>query len=220
MITRTILSLLFSRQFISSRTRPKHNKERKGGPMFRFSLGGHGAAWSLFNPRIHDEYLRKILGTELSDQLVDTWYKEGKALMVLCLTITNTIHQNLMERLNIEMWLGYKWQWGRIASETLSSAKPRTSTSLWVPLTMLELAMSKGRNVSSISTGKSRPSFTVSCGLTTTANDLLVSSFETPLETRPTSFLRKTLRRSCWGWERWLSCNIDAQWNDQVLEGS
>lgn len=49
---------------------PKQSKEWKSGPMFNF--GERGAAWSLFIPRIHDEYLCKKFGTEPCDQLVNT----------------------------------------------------------------------------------------------------------------------------------------------------
>ena len=124
---------------------PKQSKEWKGGPMF--NLGGRGAAWGLFIPRIHDEYLRKKFGTELCDQLVNTWYKEAEALMGLCLPMTNTFHQNLMERLNAETGLGCQWQWGRIASEFNQSKNFDFALGAFSPIDkLLEIAMSKGRN--------------------------------------------------------------------------
>jgi choline dehydrogenase-like flavoprotein len=124
---------------------PKQSKEWEGGPMF--NLGGRGAAWGLFIPRIHDENLRKKFGTELCDQLVNTWYKEAEGLMGFCLPMTNTFHQNLMERLNIETGLGCQWQWGRIASEFSQSKNFDFALGAFSPIDkLLEIAMSKRRN--------------------------------------------------------------------------
>ncbi|ESK95382.1 hypothetical protein Moror_3820 [Moniliophthora roreri MCA 2997] len=124
---------------------PNQIKEWKGGPMF--NLGGRGAAWGLFVPRIHDDHLRKELGNNLYDQLVRVWYKEAEDLMDLYLPTTNTIHQNLMERLNIRTQRECQWQWGRIASEFSDPKNFDFAVGAYSPIDkLLEIAMSKDRN--------------------------------------------------------------------------
>ncbi|THU84054.1 FAD/NAD(P)-binding domain-containing protein [Dendrothele bispora CBS 962.96] len=124
---------------------PNQIKEWKGGPMF--NLGGRGAAWGLFVPRIHDENLRKELGNQLYDELVRTWYEEAEDLMDLSLPTAAAVHQNLMERLNIKTQRECQWQWGRIASEFSESKNFDFATGAYSPIDkLLEIAMSKGRN--------------------------------------------------------------------------
>ena len=147
----------------------EQSEEWNGGPMF--NLGGRGAAWGLFAPRIHDDYLRKKFGAHLHNELVKTWYKEAESLMALSLPKTNIIHQNLMERLNIETnikaniheaiqrtipiviptkfqtGLECQWQWGRIASEFSEEKNFDFALGAYSPIDkLLEIAMSKGRN--------------------------------------------------------------------------
>ena len=108
---------------------PKQESEWKGGPMF--NVGGRGAAWGLFCPRIHDEPLEANFGTDLAKQLIRTWYKEAESLMSLSLPLTNTVHQNIMERLNIKTKSkGCQWQWGRIASEFSESRSEEHTSEL------------------------------------------------------------------------------------------
>ena len=120
-------------------------KEWKGGPMF--NLGGRGAAWGLFVPRIHDQHLIKKFGEPLHNELVRTWYTKAEELMDLSLPKTETIHRNLMERLNIETGLGCQWEWGRIASEFSESKNFDFALGAYSPIDkLLEIAMSQGRN--------------------------------------------------------------------------
>ncbi|KDR79154.1 hypothetical protein GALMADRAFT_208619 [Galerina marginata CBS 339.88] len=124
---------------------PKYIKEWKGGPMF--NLGGRGAAWGLFVPRIHDDNLRKEFRTNLYNQLTDTWYKEAEDLMDLYLPTTNAVHQHLMERLNIKTQNRCQWQWGRIASEFSDPKNFDFAVGAYSPIDkLLEIAMSKDRN--------------------------------------------------------------------------
>ena len=123
---------------------PNQTKEWKGGPMF--NLGGRGAAWGLFAPRIHDDHLRKEFGNTLYQQLVSNWYKEAENLMDLFLPMTNAIHQNIMERLNIKTEAECQWQWGRIASEFSESKNFDFAVGAYSPIDkLLEIAMSKDR---------------------------------------------------------------------------
>ena len=125
---------------------PEQIKEWKGGPMF--NVGGRGAAWGLFSPRIHDESLNAKFGPELSKDLRETWYTEAETLMSLSLPSTNTVHQNVMERLNIETKSkGCQWQWGRIASEFSESKNFDFALGAYSPIDkILEIAMSKDRD--------------------------------------------------------------------------
>jgi choline dehydrogenase-like flavoprotein len=125
---------------------PNQSKLWKGGPMF--NVGGRGAAWGLFCPRIHDEPLAAKFGTNLSRELLDTWYTEAETLMALSLPLTNTIHQNIMERMNIKTKSkGCQWQWGRIASEFSESRNFDFALGAYSPIDkILEIAMSKGRD--------------------------------------------------------------------------
>ena len=126
---------------------PKQDAEWKGGPMF--NVGGRGAAWGLFCPRIHDEPLEANFGTDLAKQLIRTWYKEAESLMSLSLPLTNTVHQNIMERLNIKTKSkGCQWQWGRIASEFSETRNFDFALGAYSPIDkILEIAMSKSRDV-------------------------------------------------------------------------
>ncbi|KAK7463480.1 hypothetical protein VKT23_006829 [Stygiomarasmius scandens] len=123
---------------------PKQIQEWKGGPMF--NLGGRGATWGLFVPRIHDQSLRKELGSQLGDELIHTWYQKAEDLMDLSLPTTNAVHQNLMERLNVKTQRECQWQWGRIASEFSESKNFDFAKGAYSPIDkLLEIAMSKDR---------------------------------------------------------------------------
>ena len=125
---------------------PNQSKEWKGGPMF--NIGGRGAAWGLFCPRIHDNYLTTKFGPQLSKDLRSTWYTEAETLMSLSLPLTNTIHQSIMERMNMETKeKGCQWQWGRIASEFSQSKNFDFARGAYSPIDkILEIAMSKARD--------------------------------------------------------------------------
>jgi choline dehydrogenase-like flavoprotein len=125
---------------------PDQSKLWKGGPMF--NIGGRGAAWGLFCPRIHDEPLAAKFGPNLSKEILDIWYREAETLMALSLPSTNTIHQNIMERLNIKTKSkGCQWQWGRIASEFSESRNFDFALGAYSPIDrILEIAMSKDRD--------------------------------------------------------------------------
>ena len=130
---------------------PDQSKLWKAGPMF--NIGGRGAAWGLFCPRIHDKPLEAKFGTDLSKDLRDTWYTEAETLMGLSLPLTNTIHQNIMERMNIKTKSkGCQWQWGRIASEFNDSRNFDFARGAFSPIDkILEIAMSKHRDSSGAS---------------------------------------------------------------------
>ena len=119
----------------------------EGGPMF--NVGGRGAAWGLFCPRIHDELLKAKFGTYLYKEILD-WYPEAETLLELSLPLTNTIHQNVMERLNMKTKSnGCQWQWGRIASEFSESKNFDFALGAYSPIDkILEIAMSKDRDPS------------------------------------------------------------------------
>ena len=116
-----------------------------GGPMF--NIGGRGAAWGLFCPRIHDELLEAKFGEKLSNDILEIWYKKAETLMQLSLPSTNTIHQNVMERLNVKTKSnGCQWQWGRIASEFSESKNFDFALGAYSPIDkILEIAMSVDR---------------------------------------------------------------------------
>ena len=71
-----------------------------GGTMF--NIGGRGAVWGVLCPRINDELLEAKFGKILSDDMLKIRYREAETLMQLSLPSTNTIHQNVMERLNVK----------------------------------------------------------------------------------------------------------------------
>ena len=125
---------------------PDQSKLWKAGTMF--NIGGRGAAWGLFCPRIHDEPLEAKFGTDLSKDLRDIWYTEAETLMALSLPLTNTVHQNIMERMNIKTKSkGCQWQWGRIASEFNDSRNFDFARGAFSPIDkILEIAMSKRRD--------------------------------------------------------------------------
>jgi choline dehydrogenase-like flavoprotein len=125
---------------------PDQSKLWMAGTMF--NIGGRGAAWGLFCPRIHDEPLEAKFGSDLSKDLRDTWYTEAESLMGLSLPMTNTIHQNIMERMNIKTKSkGCQWQWGRIASEFSDSRNFDFARGAFSPIDkILEIAMSKRRD--------------------------------------------------------------------------
>jgi choline dehydrogenase-like flavoprotein len=122
------------------------NGDWKGGPMH--NVGGRSAAWGLFAPRIHDKTLitQFAPGSQLYDDLVRTWYLEAEALMNLSLPATATVHQDLMERLNMKSQRGCQWQWGRIASEFRDDDNFDFAKGAYSPIDkILEIAMSKQR---------------------------------------------------------------------------
>jgi choline dehydrogenase-like flavoprotein len=125
----------------------KSNDLWKGGPMF--NLGGRSAAWGLFAPRIHDDTLKAQFApdSQLYDELVRTWYVEAETVMNLQFPVTATIHQDLMERLNMRNQRGCQWQWGRIASEFREMKNFDFALGAYSTIDkLLEIAMSKVRN--------------------------------------------------------------------------
>ena len=121
-----------------------------GGPMY--NLGGRGAAWGLFSPRVRDEILAHQFAprTELHDELVRTWYRAAKDLMGLLLLTTTPAHQNLMEHLNVKNNFrnnrNVQWQWGRIASEFRDQKNFDFARGAYSTIDkLLEIAMSKRR---------------------------------------------------------------------------
>ena len=119
-----------------------NRKDWKGGPMF--CLGGRSAAWGLFAPRIHDEVLRKEFPDDVTNNLIWTYYTEAEKLMTLSQPETQTIHQGLMERLNIEAKPAVQWQWGRIASEFRDAKNFDFADGAYSTIDrLLEIAMSK-----------------------------------------------------------------------------
>lgn len=119
-----------------------NRKDWKGGPMF--SLGGRSAAWGLFAPRIHDEVLRKEFPDNVTNDLLWTYYTEAEKLMTLSEPETKTIHQGLMERLNIQAKPAVQWQWGRIASEFRDAKNFDFADGAYSTIDrLLEIAMSK-----------------------------------------------------------------------------
>jgi choline dehydrogenase-like flavoprotein len=130
---------------------PNQSKEWKGGPTF--NVGGRGAVWGLFCPRIHDDPLEAKFGTDLFKDLTNIWYTEAETLMSLSLPLTNTVHQNIMERMNIKTKSkGCQWQWGRIASEFSESKNFDFALGAYSPIDkILEIAMSKKRDTTGAS---------------------------------------------------------------------
>ena len=94
-----------------------------------FNIGGRGAAWGLFCPRIHDEPFAAMFGTNLSE-ILGKWYTEVEILMQLSLPLIHTIHRNVIERLNIKTKSKGYLVGGDVS--LLNSANPRASTSLGV----------------------------------------------------------------------------------------
>ena len=127
---------------------PEQSKLWNGGPMF--NVGGRGTAWGLFCPRIHDEALAAKFDLKLSKEILDIWYTEAETLMQLSLPLTNTLHQNVMERLNAKTKSNEcQWQWGRIASELGESRNFDSALGAYSPVDkILEIAMSKDRDSS------------------------------------------------------------------------
>ncbi|KAG6809519.1 hypothetical protein H0H92_015932 [Tricholoma furcatifolium] len=120
-------------------------REWNAGEMF--NLGGRGAAWGLFSPRIHDETLEKEFGTDLRQQLVGEWYRKAEDLMGLFNPKTSSYHASLMERLNMVSGRGCQWQWGRIASEFQDDRNFDFARGAYSPIDkLLEIAMSKDRD--------------------------------------------------------------------------
>ncbi|KAG6834421.1 hypothetical protein H0H93_009738, partial [Arthromyces matolae] len=122
-------------------------EEWKAGEMF--NLGGRGAAWGLFSPRIHDETLETEFGTSLRQQLVGEWYRRAETLMSLYNPTTSSYHASLMERLNMESGSEREcqWQWGRIASEFRNDKNFDFALGAYSPIDkLLEIAMSKDRD--------------------------------------------------------------------------
>jgi hypothetical protein len=99
---------------------PLSEKEWNGGPMY--NLGGHSAAWGLLVPRVHDSVLKDHFHSQVTHDLLWTYYDKTERLMLLSLPTTRRIHQRIMNRLDLDGLEAEKdskvqWQWGRIASE-------------------------------------------------------------------------------------------------------
>lgn len=117
-------------------------KDWRGGPMF--TLGGRSAAWGLFVPRVHDKILRKYFPATVVKDILHTYYREAETLMDLSLPVTEPVHQDLMERLNMDNDPTVQWQWGRIASEFKPNKNFDYAQGAYSTIDkLLEIAMSK-----------------------------------------------------------------------------
>ncbi|KDQ08141.1 hypothetical protein BOTBODRAFT_69923 [Botryobasidium botryosum FD-172 SS1] len=114
----------------------------KGGPMF--NLGGRSPAWGLFAPRIHDQSLGDHLHPDVKCELLNDYYDKAERLMLLSLPETQTFHQHVMDRLNMDGLNGVQWQWGRIASEFRDPKNYDFAEGAYSSIDkILEIAMSK-----------------------------------------------------------------------------
>ncbi|KAG8942897.1 hypothetical protein FRC04_003297 [Tulasnella sp. 424] len=89
-----------------------------GGPMH--CLGGRSTTWGLYAPRMHDRALQTCFSDAVRTALTSEFYEMAERLMNLALPWTKTIHQHVMERLNMDdagRGANVQWQWGRTASE-------------------------------------------------------------------------------------------------------
>ncbi|KAG9002997.1 hypothetical protein FRB93_011284 [Tulasnella sp. JGI-2019a] len=121
-----------------------HPSTWKGGPMH--CVGGRSAAWGLFAPRVHDKTLSRWFPETIERDLIDTYYEKAETLFHLSLPATKIIHQQVMERLNIEAHDSFQvhWQWGRIASEFKDSRNFDFAEGAYSTIDkLLEIMMSK-----------------------------------------------------------------------------
>ena len=120
----------------------KDLKDWRGGPMY--TLGGRSAAWGLFIPRIHDTSMRRYFPETVCEALLHKYYREAETLMDLSLPTTEPVHEDLMERLNMDNDPVVQWQWGRIASEFKSMKNFDYAQGAYSTIDkLLEIAMSK-----------------------------------------------------------------------------
>ncbi|KAG8945036.1 hypothetical protein FRC04_001292 [Tulasnella sp. 424] len=114
----------------------------RGGPLY--CLGGRSTTWGLYAPRIHDTTLQSYFSPTVRTALTTDFYEKAERLMNLALPKTKTIHQHVMERLNMDeegRKANVQWQWGRTASEVRYSGTSKGAFSTVDKL--LEIAMSK-----------------------------------------------------------------------------
>ncbi|KAG8970457.1 hypothetical protein FRC05_000564, partial [Tulasnella sp. 425] len=123
----------------------------KGGPMY--CVGGRSAAWGLFAPRIHDTTLLNHFPKAVFDALTSEYYEKAEKLMNLSLPETKSVHQHLLERLNMDadrafseskLKANVQWQWGRVASEFRDERNFDFAEGAYSTIDkLLEIAMSK-----------------------------------------------------------------------------
>lgn len=119
----------------------------KGGPMY--NLGGRSAVWGLFAPRIHDHTLENYFHEDVAQELKDEYYGKAEALMRLSLPQTKTVHQQVIDRLNIEgleaePHSGVQWQWGHTTSGSRDERGFDSTEGAYSTIDkLLEIAMSK-----------------------------------------------------------------------------
>ncbi|KAG8942901.1 hypothetical protein FRC04_003301 [Tulasnella sp. 424] len=114
----------------------------RGGPMY--CLGGRSTTWGLYAPRIHDTTLQTYFTPAVCTALTTEFYEKAERLMNLALPNTKTIHQHVIERLNMDpegRKVNVQWQWGRTASEVRPAGSSKGAFSTTEKL--LEIAMSK-----------------------------------------------------------------------------
>lgn len=121
-----------------------------GGPMY--NLGGRSAAWGLFVPRIYENTLKEKFPAAVSNDLLSGYYDAAERLMGLSMPKTKTIHQYVMDRLNID-WTNTasesktQWQWGRIASEFQDERNYDFAQGAYSTIdSLLEIAMTQQKN--------------------------------------------------------------------------
>jgi choline dehydrogenase-like flavoprotein len=141
----------FAKFKVDYKTKDTDLKDLKAGPMF--NLGGRSAAWGLFLPRIHDDTLRKYFEEKVRQDLTSAYFRMAEELMLLSLPTTTTVHQDLMERLNmmieenVERIKSVQWQWGRMASEFSETNNFDFARGAYSTIDkLLEIAMSKPKD--------------------------------------------------------------------------
>ncbi|QRW15484.1 GMC oxidoreductase [Ceratobasidium sp. AG-Ba] len=126
---------------------PMKSADWNGGPMF--ALGGRSSAWGLFAPRVHDDNLQQYFHSDMVKDLQSEYYGRAEKLMLLSSPATKTLHQHIMDRLNIEGLATLsdsqvQWQWGRIASEFREDHNYDFAQGAYSSIDkILEIAMSK-----------------------------------------------------------------------------
>lgn len=91
-----------------------------GGPVF--CVGGRGAVWGLFAPRVSIDTLNSQFPPEVSKALLDEYYGKAEKMMKIAYPTTLPLHQALIDRLNLRTEENKdlpftQWKWARIASE-------------------------------------------------------------------------------------------------------
>jgi len=93
-------------------------KHWAGGAVY--CLGGRGAVWGLFSPRVAIDTLKREFPKEIHDGLMNQYYRRAEKMMQIAYPITMPPHQAFIDRLNLKtdsQLPNTQWEWGRIASE-------------------------------------------------------------------------------------------------------